>query len=429
MATLTLILDTRNKKATIFPVVIQVSHRSMRKMLATGFKAPLTQWDDKKKKLMPPYQNSGRANARIQSKWGIANGVILREQENLKNLTVYEIFQIIEKEIQEKLNENILSNTIIKEKEESCLFEYGEYIISTLKKAERFGHARSVQDGIDSLRKFSKADRLPFSKVSVKYLNEYEADCRSKDGRKGQKMSINSIGAYLRSIRLIYNAAIIDKDARVSKDLYPFGKGGYKIKTSKTAKRAIKEENIDAIRNLKLLEGSPIWNARNYFLWMFNMRGMNFIDVAFLKRPDLIEDDRLIYYRRKTHKAFNIKLTKEAKEILSYYLSQQNPKELVFPILSDVIGSKNGEYIRETYRNKTGQFNKYLKKIAALAEIQVSLTSYVTRHSFATIGKNKGVSKSMIGDMLGHSHYGITETYFADFEQEVMDDAADRVFE
>lgn len=413
MATLKLMLDTRNKSATEFPIVIKVSHKSVNKMLHTGYKATIEQWDPKKLKVIPPYENCGRTNARIQSKWGIANGIILREQENLKKLDVYEITEIIEKEIQDKLNENIQAKTIIKEKEETCLFQYGEDIVKTLKKAERF----------------TKTGKLPFSKITPKFLNEYEADCRSKEGRNGKKMSTNSIGAYLRSIRLIYNAAISDKETTVNREMYPFGKGGYVIKSAKTAKRAIKEEHIDAIRELNLIEGSPIWHARNYFLWMYNMRGMNFIDVAFLQRPDLMEDDRLIYFRRKTHKPFNIKLTKEAKDIISYYLKFNYPEKLVFPILSQVIETKNGEYIRETYRNKTGQFNKYLKKIGTLAGIQVSLTSYVSRHTFATVGKNKGISKSMMGDMLGHSHYGITETYFADFEQEVMDEAAEKVFE
>ena len=53
-------------------------------------------------------------------------------------------------------------------------------------------------------------------------------------------------------------------------------------------------EDIEAIRNADLKSNTSLWHHRNYFLFMFNMRGMNFIDLAFLP-TDAIQEGRLRY--------------------------------------------------------------------------------------------------------------------------------------
>ena len=60
--------------------------------------------------------------------------------------------------------------------------------------------------------------------------------------------------------------------------------------------------------NHVLYEGSELDKARDYFLFSFNMRGMSFVDMAFLKNSDVVEG-RLLYARRKTSQKFSIKIT------------------------------------------------------------------------------------------------------------------------
>ncbi len=57
------------------------------------------------------------------------------------------------------------------------------------------------------------------------------------------------------------------------------------------------------------------------------------------------------------------------------------------------------------------------------------LTTYVARHTFATAGLHKGISKAQIGDMLGHANYNTTEAYFEAFDTEILDRAADIILE
>ena len=107
---------------------------------------------------------------------------------------------------------------------------------------------------------------------------------------------------------------------------------GYRIKTSKTKKRAVSREVINLIDGLELKENSRMWHARNYFLFSFYSMCMNFADIAHLK-PDKIIDGRLEYIRQKTRKQYSIKITERINEILSYYLNDQNESKYIFPII------------------------------------------------------------------------------------------------
>jgi integrase len=116
-------------------------------------------------------------------------------------------------------------------------------------------------------------------------------------------------------------------------------------------------------------------------------------------------------------------LTKRAKEILKYYTKgkKANSKVYVFPIMPEPIDDIEKE--RERYIDKRQYFNQYLKDIAKKCEIDVNLTSYVSRHTWASLAKFAGISHAIIGESLGHSDLKTTETYLANFGNDTLDDA------
>jgi site-specific recombinase XerD len=193
----------------------------------------------------------------------------------------------------------------------------------------------------------------------------------------------------------------------------------------------VKLDVIKALRELDIPGDSGLWHHRNYFLFMFNMRGMNFIDLSFLSKANLYED-RIRYKRHKTQRGqstreFNIKLTAEAQRILDHYANKES--DLLFPILPDVIDSKDKNLIYDTYMSRLCNHNRRLRSIGKELGLTEPLTTYVARHTFATAGLHKGISKAQIGDMLGHANYNTTEAYFEDFDAEVLDQAADITLE
>ena len=281
--------------------------------------------------------------------------------------------------------------------------------------------AKSFEDVINMILRFHGSDDLLISDINEIFLEDLEADY------VGNGNKLNGLGVRLRAIRRIYNLAIKDKETELSAKDYPFGRGGYSIKTEKSRKRAVKMNLIEQIRNLNYSEGSSIWHHRNYFLFMFNMRGMNFIDLAFL-RMDAISEGWLKYKRRKTKrgqnvKEFDIKVTSEASSILKYYSKGKRKNDLVFPILEDVIDSDNDLRLF----NRLCNHNRRLITIGKAIGLEEHLTTYVARHTFATAGLHKSISKAQLGDMLGHTSYYTTEAYFDEFDKEILDDAADQI--
>ncbi len=66
--------------------------------------------------------------------------------------------------------------------------------------------------------------------------------------------------------------------------------------------------------------------------------------------------------------------------------------------------------------------NKYLKKIAALAEIEKPLTTHIARHSFSDIARKKKASIYDISKLLGHSSIKVTEIYLASLDLDSQDE-------
>ena len=69
------------------------------------------------------------------------------------------------------------------------------------------------------------------------------------------------------------------------------------------------------------------------------------------------------------------------------------------------------------------KINKHLKEIGVRLNLPIPLTTYVARHSFATVLKRAGVSTSIISETLGHSSERVTQIYLDSFDNEQVDNA------
>jgi site-specific recombinase XerD len=64
-----------------------------------------------------------------------------------------------------------------------------------------------------------------------------------------------------------------------------------------------------------------------------------------------------------------------------------------------------------------------LESIGRSLGIELKLTTYVARHSYATVLKRSGVSTSIISESLGHSSERVTQIYLDSFDNEQINDA------
>lgn len=183
----------------------------------------------------------------------------------------------------------------------------------------------------------------------------------------------------------------------------------------KTSKRAATLTDIKHIKQLDLSDHKSLEFARDIFLFSFYMRGMSFIDLAYLRKKDL-NSGFVSYSRRKTGKKLIIRWEKQMQEIIDRYGDSET--QYLLPIIEREDGTE-----RRQYRNKMLLVNRKLKKIAARAGLTTPLTMYVARHSWASIAKTKNISIGIISEAMGHDSETTTQIYLSSIQTNQIDNA------
>jgi integrase len=109
--------------------------------------------------------------------------------------------------------------------------------------------------------------------------------------------------------------------------------------------------------------------------------------------------------------------------ILDYFCKDKKRTDYVFPIVEH----KEIDQIRRDIKLKTHLFNDYLKAIAKQCGIQTNLTTYVARHTWATLANRSNVNIGIISEGLGHRDIKTTQTYLAKFGSEELDKANEMI--
>lgn len=377
------------------PILLQVIKDRKIKRISTGYSASKKEWDFKENKPSAKHPFQTELELVIAEKKKSLLKQVLNLDENNKQYSAATVVQKVKRK-----------------KAAYSVFIYFDEIIKQLKTANRIGNAEVYQTCKNVLSDFNQRNDLAFTQIDVAFLNKFETACKSK----GLKES--SISSYLRTLRAVFNRAI--NEDIITLDVYPFKQ--YKIGKLKldTQKRAIRAEQIVLIEKFKAKENSRLLLAKNIFLFSYYTMGTNLVDIANLTW-DQVKDGRLKYIRTKTHKPLNIILIEKAKQILQTYKKQKTDK-YIFPIYSENVHITAQQKANRLHKILQ-QVNEDLKKIAHECGINEKLTTYVARHSVATILKRKGVSTTVISELLGHETEEITQTYLDSFDNPVLDKA------
>jgi len=382
------------------PVMLRVTKDRKSKYLSTGFKCSTILWDDKNnlpKKKHPLY---AEAKILIAKKTIEAEKLIMDLENESKNLSAHEI--------KGKLKKTKVNNPFV--------FQYFDIVIDRLKASGQIKNAIVYKDAKRNLSHFTNSKDIHFSDIDVEFLNKFEEFLKS-NGKGG-----NTIYIYLRTLRALLNKAI--KEDVSSDKYYPFKKFSLaKYAKLKTEKRAISKEDIAKIKKLDTAKHPHLLDAKNIFMFSFYCRGINFIDIALLKWKD-IKSGRLIYTRQKTKELFTIELMQPVKEILKYYksITFRGSDSYIFPILNETHVTPKMLYNRK--EKMIRKINKDLKEIANKIGLESELTTYVARHSYATILKKSGIATSVISEAMGHDSEKTTKIYLESFENNILDEAS-----
>ena len=289
-------------------------------------------------------------------------------------------------------------------KDEYSLFNYMEKIIIKQKQNGKIRTSETYTSALNSFKKFRKEEDIMLDCINSGVIEEYEA------WLKGNGLIPNSISFYTRILRAVYNRAVDDE---IIENRNPFRKVYTGV--DKTVKRALPLPIIKKIIGLELSMTPAVDFARDMFLMSFYLRGMSFIDMAYLKTSDL-QNGSVTYRRRKTGQQLIIGWEPEMQMILDKY--PENQTDYLLPIITNPNVNE-----RNTYRNKGYNINRNLKKIATMVGVTVPVTLYVARHSWASAAKAKGIPVSVISEGMGHDSEATTQIYLASLDTSVVDKA------
>jgi len=293
--------------------------------------------------------------------------------------------------------------------------EFYEGLIEDYGKLGKTGNRRTYKASLNCLKRFT-ANKLDifFSDIDVAWLNRYEDWFRQR-GCKETFMSVQ-----FRTLRSAYNKAIAAK-ATSSKN-YPFAEFKVSKFNVKTKKRALTKEDVIKIITTETINPTPIrMLARSFFTFSYLCAGVPFVDFANLK-PDNIIKGKLSYVRQKTHGDINVTICDQAMEIIEKYASYCKQAKYLFPVFDARI-HKTPQQQANRINKVCNQVNKELKVLADELEIDAEITTYVARHSFATILKRSGVNIGIISELMGHADLTTTEIYLDGFDEEQVEQA------
>lgn len=253
-----------------------------------------------------------------------------------------------------------------------------------------------------------------FESVDKKWIVSY-IDHERRKGRKD-----NGIQTDIQILKFVFNRAIEDEIT----DKFPFR--GVSVKKEQTKKRCLSLEQLRAIRDFKLTGKKAMY--RDCFMLSFYLIGINISDLLFLPKTSL-KNGRIIYKRNKTGKLYDIKVEPEAMEIIARHKSRKKDRLLSFLEEGDAT-------ITNTFANN---LTRHLRTIGekerhsyyvTVHPIEEGITSYWSRHTWATMASELDIPMEVIGRSLGHSLWdnAVTSTYIK-YDTKKIDEANRKVID
>lgn len=384
-------------KNETYAVKLRITHQRVQRYFPIGIRLTIDEWE----------------NTQLQNPRGkfkeyklYFSKIEARAQEIIHNLDEF-TFEDFEKTF------------IAKAPSQKEVFVLFEKYISNLKKQDRVSTASSYTDALSSLKKFAVfkgQKKILLKDITVEWLSEFE------NWKTGEGSSPSTVGIYLRYLRNIINIEI--ENGNFKKEKYPFGKRRYTIPASRNVKKAL---TIEQIKKVVQFQPDNKHKKRARDLWIFSYlaNGINMKDMAHLQFKD-IGLKSIVFVRAKTHltskkdiKPIVVPILPEITRIIDLWGSKnKDPNNHVFEMIeaSDSITDQT-----KKIKQATKVINEHMKSIGKELGFELKLTTYVARHSYATVLKRSGAPIEFISESLGHKDLKTTENYLDSFEDETRE--------
>jgi site-specific recombinase XerD len=368
-----------------------------------------SEWDAARQQIIMPRFNTARQEflSEVSEKMAHTSATLRLVEEELERSG--QPFGI--KEIQEAF--------LLRESGNS-LRAYAEQLEAEKKQDEKNRTARAYRGAVDALTRFHGSE-LQLDHLTPSLLKNFEISMQKAD------LCANTTSQYMRSLQAVCNKAHDDGyKLRLPSDLF----AGVFTGVAQTKKRALPVDSLSRLFSLdleQLIENeAPGSRIRQYleglfvawrlFFFSFHTAGMCFVDMAHLKKEN-ISEGQIIYRRRKTGQEIAIELTPQIQYVIDSFAADTAGSPYVFPLLRE----DSDTPLYRQYESALRTYNRRLKRLSVMAGLDSSpLSSHVARHSWATIGKDKSLSMTVLGSMLGHTTEKTTKVYLASFDRAIL---------
>jgi site-specific recombinase XerD len=370
-------------------ICLQLIHSRKVKLQRTRFRLFPAEWNSRKKMVILENSTMERQIHLLSVRTGL--------EAELKRLN--ELVRLLEQKGEYTVDE--LTNLYISNSFNGYFFPFVDYVIKNLNDNNQQKTASIYITAKSSFERFRSGQDILLDKIDNDLIQKYEVWLKKSGVMK------NTISCYMRTLRSVYNQAV-KRGLTTQKN--PFV--NIFTRNDKTIKRAVNEDVIVKIKNMDLTSHRELAFARDLFMFSFYMRGISFVDMANLRQHN-VKNGYITYSRSKTKQILTVKIEPCMQEIISRY-ENQTIDDYLLPVYTNR-NRDNSSQLRN--------YNKRLKRISEMLGLEKSISSYVSRHSWATIALRKGVSVGIISEGMGHENETTTRIYLTSLGQSVVDTA------
>jgi integrase len=374
-------------------IYYQLCHKRQSRQITTGIRLFPDQWDARRERVMVSLAGRDAATAVVQRQ---IDGDLC-------------LLRAIVRDFEARREEYGLPDVVgrFRSSERFTVFAFVEKQIACLRADGKLGTARNYRRTLNSFSGFLNGADIPFSLLDERLVGRYN------DWLQRRRIVRNTVSFYMRVLRAVFNKAVREGIVPQSSPFRNVYTG-----VDRTRKRAVGEETVIRLRRLNLEHSPSLALARDIFIFSYCARGMAFVDIAFLRKQD-IAGGTIRYVRRKTGQHLTIRIEPCMGDIIERYSQVTRTSDYVFPLLN----AKDPVRVFSQYQTALGYYNRRLKRLADLLELEMPLSSYTSRHTWATTARNHNVPLSVISAGMGHASEKTTQIYLASLESSVIDQA------
>jgi site-specific recombinase XerD len=385
MASVTIIFrsDKLNKKKEA-PIHFRIIKDRKISYISSGIILHEDFWDEKNKRIKAKYTNSARHNSFISNKFSELQDQVLEFETISKGLT------------SRNLRDKIYG------KKPFDFLPFADEVAAEYLAEGKIGTYDKNLSIIAKLREYTEGRNICFQDITPEFLTKYEKYLKETKGNK-----VNTVHKDFKFIRKIFNDAY-RKDI-IDHSVIPFNK--YKMKTEKTERVFLSEEELEKIENVKTTKGTRLELHRDMFVFAAYAGGLRVSDMLQIKWKHF-DGTNINFTIQKTGTQLSIKVPNKGLEFIDKYKpKKKNHEAFIFPMLPDDLDLNDLRAVDTAISRATAYINKNLKLLVTKTKINKHISFHTSRHTWATRALRKGISIDKVSKIMGHSAIRETQVY------------------